>query len=370
MNAFEALAQDARDYAARYGVSHAEALQRLRAQEDSVATTDRIREEYRGRFAGMALEHRPAFRIVVLLTGEEAVPDRLIKAAGTDVPVLFRTGAAATQEQVVASIRRDQAAIRAMLRNPPGLGHDPRTGALVVAVSGADADDYRAAGMQARLEALTGVPVRFMAVDRQEDLSVEGGARLVGVADGRRYTCTAGFAVTDGISHGIVTAAHCPDDISVIGTDGGATSLAFKGQWGWSYRDVQVHLSATPLKPLFYADSAKSVIRPVTSWRNRASMRAGDVVCHRGETTGYSCAEVEYTDFAPSGDLCGGPCAPTWVTVAGPVCKGGDSGAPVFNGTIAFGIVKGASYRKDGTCNFYYYMSTDFLPEGWRLLHE
>ncbi len=55
-------------------------------------------------------------------------------------------------------------------------------------------------------------------------------------------------------------------------------------------------------------------------------------------------------------------------TVAGPNCRAGDSGAPVFSGTRAYGIVKGGSYRRDGTCAFYFYMSTDYLPTGWALL--
>jgi hypothetical protein len=79
---------------------------------------------------------------------------------------------------------------------------------------------------------------------------------------------------------------------------------------------------------------------------------------------------VELTDYAPPGDLCGGPCAPAWVTVSGPSCKGGDSGGPVFLGSTAFGILKGASYAGSGRCDFYYYMSTDFLPDGWALLTE
>jgi hypothetical protein len=56
------------------------------------------------------------------------------------------------------------------------------------------------------------------------------------------------------------------------------------------------------------------------------------------------------------------------VTVAGPHCRGGDSGAPIFNGTVAFGIVKGGSWSRSGRCNFYFYMSTDYLPKGWSLL--
>jgi hypothetical protein len=45
----------------------------------------------------------------------------------------------------------------------------------------------------------------------------------------------------------------------------------------------------------------------------------------------------------------------------------GDSGGPVFSGEVAFGIAKGVN-REGGRCLFYYYMSTDYLPEGWRLL--
>ena len=43
----------------------------------------------------------------------------------------------------------------------------------------------------------------------------------------------------------------------------------------------------------------------------------GDFVCHWGESSHYSCATVELTDYAPPGELCGGPCEPTWVTVTG-----------------------------------------------------
>ena len=54
--------------------------------------------------------------------------------------------------------------------------------------------------------------------------------------------------------------------------------------------------------------------------------------------------------------------------MTGPSCRAGDSGGPIFNGNVAFGIAKGGSYGRSGRCNFYYYMSTDYLPEGWSLL--
>jgi hypothetical protein len=73
-------------------------------------------------------------------------------------------------------------------------------------------------------------------------------------------------------------------------------------------------------------------------------------------------------NFAPPGALCGGACAPTWVTVRTRDCRSGDSGGPVFSGDVAFGITKGGSGGRTARCNFYFYMSTDFLPAGWRLL--
>jgi hypothetical protein len=369
----EALAQDAAEYARSTGVSLTEAMARLRAQEESVAATDEIQRRYADRLAGIYIEHDPHYRIIVSLTGDEPVPDRSTIAGGIEVPILFRTGAGATRDEIVEAIRTHQAAIRRMAPRNQGMGADPKTGSLVLMIRSAEAQQYGDGRLAAEIEALAGVPVTTRLVDGPaSDLDIEGGARVVGVnpEDGRRYACTTGFVVTDGSRTGVVTAAHCPDTLTYYDPQGSEIPLAFGGQWGWSFQDVQLHVTDRAQRPLFYADTAKARAREVTSWRNRASTRVGDAVCHRGETTGYSCSLVELTDYAPPGDLCGGPCAPTWVMVAGPQCKGGDSGAPVFSRGVAFGLVKGGLYHRDGTCSYYYYMSTDFLPTGWRLVHK
>jgi streptogrisin C len=371
-SAIEALAQDAREYAAQNGVALDEAMRRLRAQEESVAATDRIRDTYTDRLAGIAIEHQPDYRIVVLLTGDDPVAPQSIIAGGMRVPIVFRTGAAATGTAIIAAMRAHQAKIRSLLPSA-GMGLDPRTGELVVIAKDDDiAEMGTLAEVDAALEGLTGVPVRVQPTYRKQvDLGIEGGSRVVGAfeSSGRRYACTTGFVVTDGARTGIVTAAHCPDTLTYFDPDGGTTELDFIGEWGARYQDVQINVSPAAQKPLFYAASDKRSVRTLTSWRNRSSTRAGDAVCHRGETTGYSCSQVELTDYAPPRDLCGGPCEPLWVTVKGPACRSGDSGGPIFNATIAFGIVKGGSYERDGTCSFYYYMSTDYLPAGWSLLH-
>lgn len=363
----DAVAQDAAEYARRFQVPLSEAVRRLRAQQDSVLATDRLEAEFRDRLAGIAIEHNP-FRIVVRLTGDTPVAPRAVLAGGTAMPVLFRTGAPATRAAVVAAITQYQAELRAALSKPPGLGFDPSTGELVVLVAGSDADAFGPTMLRDQIAEQTGVPVRIRSLDRPDIDLAEGGARVVGARDGRRYACTTGFVVTDGVRSGVVTAAHCPDALDYV--EGGTSQpLEFAGQWGWGFQDVQLHLGGEPLRPFFFADTAKTLLRPVTGTRPLASTRGGEWVCHRGERTGYSCATVELTDFAPAGDLCGGACLPRWVAVSGPTCKAGDSGGPVFAGTLALGIVKGGSYRGDGSCGFYFYMSTDFLPEGWSVAH-
>lgn len=370
-SAEEALAEDASDYARRHGVAAGDALRRLRAQQDSVAATDAIAAEFAERLAGISIEHRPEWRIVVLLAGDGAVRDRFIAAGGMVVPVLFRTGAPATRIQLVRAVAERRDAIRAELPGVLGIGADGRSGELVLHVDGTYAASDGAA--EARIEQAAGVPVRIVAVrGREADAGVEGGGRVEGVepASGRRQFCTTGFVVTDGARTGVVTAAHCPDELTYYDPQsGGEIALGFAGGWGARHQDVQLHVSPVPLRPFFYADAAKRTLRSPTGARARQGIRAGETVCHRGETTGYSCAEVELTDYAPAGDLCGGPCDPVWVTVAGPACRGGDSGGPVFSGTTAYGIFKGSS-RRGGTCSFYFFMSTDYLPDGWRLLRE
>src|SRR3954454_21210261 len=82
----EAIADDAIQYAAQFGVDPAEAARRLRAQQESVTATEAIAGEFASRLAGISIEHAPEYRIIVLLTGDTAVADR--SAAG--VPIVFR----------------------------------------------------------------------------------------------------------------------------------------------------------------------------------------------------------------------------------------------------------------------------------------
>ncbi|MFL6734821.1 MAG: hypothetical protein ACJ8EY_09000 [Sphingomicrobium sp.] len=369
----EAIAQDAALYAATYSVSAEEAARRLRAQQVSAAATDAIRAEFRTRLAGISVQHRHDYRIVVLLTGAEPVAERMIDADGSQVPVTFRVGAKSTRDDVVTAIVRFGPTLRSRVPNTRGMGLDQRSGELVLLVTHAAADRLGMAEIDAMAEKLTGVPVSVrLAEAKAENASVAGGGRILGISpvDGKRYACTTGFNVTDAARNAVATAAHCPDSVTYVDADGQNLPLPFVGQWGTRYQDVQINLSDRPLDPLFYADRRSGSLRAVTSWRNRPSLRGGEFVCHYGESSGYSCAEIQLTDYAPPMELCGGQCDPMWLTVDGPNCRAGDSGGPVFAGTVAIGIFKGGSGTRSPRCNFYYFMSTDFLPPGWTLLYD
>jgi hypothetical protein len=363
----QALAQDSAQYAAQFGVSPAEALRRLKAQEASVAATDAIAREFAERLAGISVEHSPEYRIVVLLTGSEPVAART--AAG--IPIVFRTGARATHAQAVAAMRRHLVDFRTELPGARGAGYDQRTGEVVLLITPAEAQSPGVEAIRARAEAISAVPVRVVVNPLLEsNMGVVGGARVEGlnVLTNRQNRCTTAFVVTNGEVNAITTAAHCPDQLTYAEADGSSVLLPMIGSWGAAYRDVQINGSAKSADPYFYSDEAAGSLRKVETWRSVASTRAGDFVCHYGSSSGYSCATVELTDYAPPGDLCGGPCSPTWVTVKGPSCVPGDSGGPVFLGEVAFGIAKGINRDESGSCEFYYYMSTDYLPQPWRVL--
>lgn len=362
----QALTDDAVQYAAQFGVAPDEALRRLGAQQASVGATDAIAREFADRLAGISIEHSPEYRIVVLLTGTDPVSDRVADG----VPIVFRTGAKATHAQAVLALRRHLIDLRSDLPNARGAGYDQRTGEIVLLVTPEDARRFSIDSIRARAEQVGGVPVRVVINELNEsNMSVVGGGRVEGLnlQTNRRNLCTTAFVVTNGETNAITTAAHCPDELTYVDRDGTTVTLPMIGSWGAAYRDVQINGSADSPLPLFYSNRGAGTLRQVVSWRNVASTRAGDFVCHYGESSGYSCAIVELTDYAPPGDLCGGPCSPTWVTVKGPICIPGDSGGPVFSGEIAFGIAKGVN-DSNGRCLFYYYMSTDYLPPPWRPL--
>lgn len=365
----EALAQDAERYAAAFGISPEDALTRLRQQQASIAVTERLRVRFADRLASIAIEHRPAWGVVVRLAGSERPADYVAAEGGQVIPVRFVAGLSSTRSEALRLLDGRRADLPQLVPGYRGAGVDPLTGGLIV-MQRPGVDPRTQAEVADALSRQLGVPVRLRRLDAvMTDSAAIGGGRVEGSTGGRRWRCTTGFVVRHPSgSLGVTTAAHCPDELSWRGPDGEERNLPMAGAWGTAHHDIQIHTGVGPAEGLLFSDAAKSAVRPVTSWATRPMTRSGDWLCLRGESSGYACSTVELTDFAPAGDLCGGLCAASWVTVAGPQCRRGDSGAPMFLGTIAYGVLKGGAYLAGGACAFSYYQSVDYLPDGWRVL--
>lgn len=372
--AADPLAVDAAAYAAQVGVGEAEALSRLRAIEESHAATDALARRYAGRLAGISVVHAPDLRLRVLLTGTRNVrADRFTARDGRVVPIEFVNGAAATRQALVLAIRAHGDALAKAIPGGRGLGVDPRRGEVRLYLAKAPDDHAARAPLEAKASSILGVPVRISPADTRVfnfSVPVAGGGRVIGAdASGKRFACTTGFLVTDGAQTAVTTAAHCPDELSYAAADGSSLALPYLNQWGARAYDVQLNRLDGPGSASFFANRKAGERRAVATWRNRASIRAGDWLCHWGEKSGYACAEVELTDYAPPGALCAGTCEPLFTTLAGPNCGAGDSGGPIFIGTTAVGLIKGGSKASDLVgCNFSYFQSVDYLPPGWKLL--
>jgi len=89
----EALKKDAQAIARMYGISHEDALRRLRIQ---AAASDRLiaqlREEFAARLAGIHIGHDPVDRVVVRLKGDAPVAGRQLEVDDDILPVEFMSG--------------------------------------------------------------------------------------------------------------------------------------------------------------------------------------------------------------------------------------------------------------------------------------
>ncbi|GAA4028410.1 hypothetical protein GCM10022281_04090 [Sphingomonas rosea] len=370
LSADDALQQDAASYATAFGLTGDEALLRLRQQRASIAVTERLRVRFADRLASIRIVHRPSWGVVVTLAGTDVPPDTVEQSDGLPIPVGFIGGAGSTRAAALRLLDAERGRLPGLVPGYRGAGVDPASGGLVV-MQRLSVDPRPQAEVERDLTATLGLPVRVRRLDAvMSDSAAIGGGRVVGPnSEGRLFRCTTGFVVKNASGQlGITTAAHCPDTLNWRGPDGEERLLPMLGSWGAAQNDIQINGGVGLAEPLLFSDTGKTSVRPVTSWATRPMTRVGDWLCLRGESSGYACSEVELTDFAPAGQLCGGLCTNSWVTLRGPRCKSGDSGAPIFLGSVAYGTLKGGAYLPDGGCAFSYYQSVDYLPEGWRVL--
>ncbi len=371
----EAIAADAKAYSSASGLTLAQAHIRMRTADKMGEPLAHIRKKFSERLAGIYFEDAPRFKVLVRLTGHKPVAPTSLKLDGVKVPVEFITGARSTLDVLVTSISAKTQDLVTMVPGLDGVGTDERTGEIVLNVFAEGSDRKALATLNPDVEQLLGHPARIDFEDYPAmDADVRGGAKIT--SSSGSY-CTSGFVVknTSGTT-GVLTAAHCEGMNTYYNPSGTTHPLDIAvGEVKDSDQDVEVHTSSAVERAEFYADSTAAA-RTLTGRRLRSSTAVGDQVCHRGETTGYSCGTVELTNYAPTyAGACGTQtCAPVWVKVQGgptTACYQGDSGGPVFASQTAFGLLKGtaASGAGAGQCSYFIYMSTDYISSGWSLLY-
>lgn len=407
----EALAIDAQVYSRNYGVDVREAMRRIVVM---ARTNENIEESLgvdEGAVAGAYFVHGSDFALEVRTTTATAPTSRDVvhrgqlgrlnaaaklganaRALGLNallvsqaaeiasepqtLKVRYKAKGKAPRRDVLQLIAAQYDSLQAALPTLDGVGYDEARGVVVAQVLAVDAQKQVPASVSARFP----VPIELRTVSSPiVDVSARGGTRLVygGTND---LDCTNAFIGKNPAGKlGILTAGHCIEQDFSKWSGGydymdGATrhallvdyaSLKDDGKEDWVFLSLPQALSALPE---FYGNRNEAA-RKLTGRRTQSSTSAkitdgvtqGSNVCFYGMRTGVlygqSCGEVTYKNVNFGGGF------GYFVQIEGPsiTCNHGDSGAPVFAWTTAFGIVSGcgAPSNTQGAGVRMVYTSTD-----------
>ena len=323
-----ALRQDAATYAAQNEVSLDEAVRRLQLQSE-IGRLDATLTDQEPGFAGLWIEHKPQFKVVVRFQDKSAEARLRTRVFGTALAnlVIETRPAAASLAQLES---RRAAALQRVKRHGIAVDSDINIQENRVEIQTDKPQQLRAAIAAERAN----LPerVEIIAVPALAKPSVLRGG------DGDPGYCTGGFTVRHNYSGqvGISTAAHCGNYQTFQGL-----ALPFAGEAFYDSADVQWH-TACPYTEVTNEFNSGLGYRATVGIRGRADQTTGTYVCKWGTTTGRTCGYIQSRhaepSYVPNSD-------DTFVRVNGygaVLSAPGDSGGPWFLENIAYGINSGA----------------------------
>ncbi|WP_166636756.1 S1 family peptidase [Cognatilysobacter terrigena] len=309
------------DYAATNGVSLGEAKRELAIQEEAGRLQQTLMQREADNFAGLYIEHRPRYRIVVKFVRDAEVTLRRYtrdKTFESEVAPYslseLRDAEAATGKELIAT------------NIPFQSGIDLHASKVRVGVK-ADVSTLKRSSVAPSI-------VEFHHQDAfiQPTIYAAGGDYIK--SNERR--CTAGFSVVSASDRrGLATAAHCGDGLMTtnlipLAKQDSKNAGSYDVQWLWSSR-IQP-------QPTFYTGSANLYVRGTYP---STMLVVGAQVCKFGWTTRNTCGLV--VDLYSQSNYNGA--VGTYVQVHHPnnyqMTLEGDSGGPVYVGNYAAGIVHG-----------------------------
>ncbi|WP_369941732.1 S1 family peptidase [Xanthomonas medicagonis] len=364
---------EARSYAESAMLSDQEAARRINLQHASQGQVAHLVAQYKDRLAGAYWEDEPELRFVIRLKGDQDVPAAKVTTASGEVPVVIKTGAPNTIEELWKIVKEHRQELYKTVPGLQGIFVDERTGEIVLHVQSGSGDKNAYSSEIASLRRVIQAPVRidFLAGPMRPAAYLRGGSILQG-SNGN--VCTGGFMVRHRATSkiGIVTAGHCPDDMVYYNWqafDSGSQITAILKKEGelWDAKhDLQWHsfpsVGYSALGEIYGAGTSEGSGLSILF---AGTPSVGGRICHRGVNTGNSCGVVSATryDFPP-GTCNGQDCDEASFTVAvgdNLACFAGDSGGPVYSGNTAYGIVTAAAYAgaNPGQCG-----ALAFMPIG------
>ena len=328
----EALFEDAKMYAALYGVSDDEAIRRLVLQ--GVAenlNADLVANEI-GSYAGLWIQHEPDYRIIVQFTHDG---NSIIKSHIDNSPLVsmieVRKADVSLEELGLGQTQIAQVMSQSRIPFKTGI-NVIGNGVELYVISTADAVAYLG-DMKISLPDHT----RIIKVNElgTEVENIYGGLALT--------TCTSGFSVINasGIK-GVTTAGHCNNQQSFNGIDlpflAGTQHIPGTTQ----ARDIQWHRADHEFNVVGRIEDGIGG-RAILYEKLRDSQVVGGYVCKYGKTSGYGCgliANVYYDGVN--------------VRVDNITVEPGDSGGPWYLLNTAYGTTISTCTLTDGTpCAIY-----------------
>ena len=390
LTSVQALENDARSYAAAYGVSLDEAKRRMLIMATAGDEIGRLETEVASSLSGAYFDHGGTFSLVIRVVGGSLPGNRTLTintertdlgAAQLQLPVRFEASAGVTRTRAKEIVGSANPLLRTVFPTLQGFGYDERTGEMSVLVNGSEAEAALYQAKDAELTERLGMPVRIeVAPVTLATRAVRGGSALY-LQDGTAW-CTSAFVAKDpGGKTGVLTAGHCGDDAQYWREGTSSYPLSALGVYFNQWEDWAFLVGTVSMLPEFYGNrnEAARVLKGRRTKENtteRTSTTAGSYICAYGRNTGprygQTCGEVvnKYYDpnYAHPGCTNGTTfvdCAANFVEIRARgaetmYCAGGDSGAPVFTFDVAWGILSGCSnYANSETAYNLIYTSVD-----------
>ncbi|HEL5339984.1 TPA: hypothetical protein UOJ00_002981 [Stenotrophomonas maltophilia] len=356
LSAEQALDASAALAAKFHGITPEAARTRLLVERAAGPIAERVRAQYADRLAGIYIEHEPSSRLVVRLTGQDAVRTEFHNVDGHNLEVAYVLGA----DHTLADLQqRFDAGFHKLQQRVPEVesGYvDERTGELVVEVL-RDNKSAQLSDLQRGIALHFDAPTRIVQVDGPLlNQTLQGSGRF-DFSQGLTLTyCTNGFVVrtiNSPINYGTVTAGHCQADsgtYAYTGVDLATHTIShvarkFDGDTDIGWASIGTNLA--DVQPRFHNGTTYVT---VTGVRTKAATVVNSTVCGYGTTTGQKCGLVQSTAYNP-GSICGpgvvigsgtGTCNASFIRVdaAAGACQAGDSGGPWYFGSVAAGVHK------------------------------